>query len=246
MRSRIFGLENDYGVLIHYADAGRAGRDHALAAANVADEIVATVSGARTPTTRHLFNGAVAYVDLGHPEYATPECSNPFELAAADRAGERLYAQATASVAERLGLRLWLLKNNLDSAGNTYDCHENYLIPRDVCYKDLVRALTPLLITRPIFAGAGSPPRAGTCDEFSLSQRAWHLNTDQPGVLGPARDLVSTRADPHADVLRWRRLHVTAGDSNLSEYVTALKVGVVALFLRCYEDGVDPSVNYHR
>src|SRR5436305_1412828 len=57
------------------------------------------------------------------------------------------------------------------------------------------------------------------------------------------RPLVNTRDEPHADVNRYRRFHVIVGDSNMSEWATALKVGTTALVLDLIENGTAPELD---
>jgi proteasome accessory factor A len=56
------------------------------------------------------------------------------------------------------------------------------------------------------------------------------------------RPLVNTRDEPHADANRYRRFHVILGDSNMSEWATAMKIGTTALVLDLIERGEAPQI----
>ncbi|MEE8494785.1 MAG: proteasome accessory factor PafA2 family protein, partial [Nitrospirales bacterium] len=91
-----------------------------------------------------LGNGGRLYVDGAHPEYSTPECTNPRELVAYERAGERILAQCVQFAAKLRGKEQFVVyKNNTDGKGNSYGYHENYLLARSVPFERLVRALVP-------------------------------------------------------------------------------------------------------
>jgi len=207
MKRRIFGLENEYGLTCTLNGQRRLSPD------NVARYLFEKViPGARNANV-FLENGARLYLDTGfHPEYATPECDDVAELVIHDKAGERIVEDLLHQAEKRLredGIsgNILLFKNNTDSAGNSYGCHENYLVSRDVSFQRLAEALIPFFVTRQIFAGAGK-------------------------VLQTPRGF-----EPHADAERYRRLHVIVGDSNMSEVATYLKIGTTALVLDMIEDG---------
>ena len=101
-----------------------------------------------------LDNGARFYVDMGHPEYSTPECSNPKDLVIADKAGELVVGRAAKAVNPEIRI----FKNNSDGQGNSYGTHENYLMNRvtsDEFKERVVPALLPFFVTRQIFTGSG-------------------------------------------------------------------------------------------
>ncbi len=190
-------------------------------------------------TATCLPDGGRLYVDHGHPEYATPECTGAAQTVLADRAGELLLARAVALLGAR-GQGARLFKNNVDGKGATYGTHENYLVPRRVAFDDLVSALVPFLATRPLLVGAG---RAGSGlvsqdATFQVSQRADYL--EQVVGLGTTvdRPLVNTRDEPHADPQRWRRLHLVVGDANCLDTISWLKLGMTSLVLQVLADGV--------
>jgi proteasome accessory factor A len=190
-----------------------------------------------------LPNGARLYVDTGfHPEYATPECDDLCDLVASDRAGERIIEQLVRSAQRRLperGLRgeVRAFKNNADHAGNSYGCHENYLVSRATDFGTLVEGLVPFLVSRQVFAGSGKIERGPRGVEYHLSQRAQHISEELSGGTVTSRPIINTRDEPHADASRFRRLHVIVGDSNMSEVATYLKVGATTLVLDMIEDG---------
>jgi proteasome accessory factor A len=188
-----------------------------------------------------LMNGARLYVDHAHPEYSTPEVTNVRDLIAYERAGERTMEAARRAATSLLppGQTVLLHKNNSDRKGNSYGCHENFLIARRTPFKDIVAHLTPFLVTRQIFCGAGkvgSENRATPCD-YQISQRADFFETEVALDTMVKRPIINTRDEPHADREKYRRLHVIIGDSNLCEVSTYLRVGVTAIVLALIEDG---------
>jgi proteasome accessory factor A len=187
-----------------------------------------------------LTNGARYYVDHAHPEYSTPECENALELVLADKAGERVLARSMQAARRLLdpGQEIVVYKNNSDGKGNSYGTHENYLVDRQVPFASLVRVLLPWFVTRQVFTGAGkvgSENGAGDV-EFQLSSRADFFEEEVGLETTLKRPLVNTRDEPHADPQRYRRLHVIAGDANLCEVATFLKVGTTAIVLAMIED----------
>ncbi len=191
-----------------------------------------------------LENGARLYLDVGsHPEYATPECDKLIELVAHDKAGERIIANLQRIAEQRLreeGIRgdIYLYKNNTDSAGNSYGCHENYLVPREGDFQKMLDILIPFLVTRQIFSGAGKLLQTARGPIYSISQRADHIWEGVSSATTRSRPIINTRDEPHADAEKYRRLHVIAGDSNMSEYATYVKVGTTAALLEMIETGV--------
>ena len=188
-----------------------------------------------------LTNGARYYVDHTHPEYSTPECADALELVCADKAGERILARSMLA-ARRLtdpGQEIVVYKNNSDGKGNSYGTHENYLVDRAVPFATLVRNLLPWFVSRQVFTGAGkvgSENGAGAVD-YQISQRADFFEEEVGLETTLKRPIVNTRDEPHADPQQYRRLHVIAGDANLCEVATFLKVGTTAIVLAMIEDG---------
>jgi proteasome accessory factor A len=191
-----------------------------------------------------LENGSRLYLDVGsHPEYATPECDSLYDVVAHDKAGERILEGLVESAERRLaeeGIRgdIYLYRNNTDSAGNSYGCHENYLIRRQADFQRTIDTLIPYLVTRQIWAGAGKLLNTARGTVFSLAQRAEHIWEASSSATTRSRPIINTRDEPHADAERYRRLHVIAGDSNMSEYATYVKVGATVALLQMLEDEV--------
>jgi proteasome accessory factor A len=189
-----------------------------------------------------LANGGRLYVDGAHPEYSTPECSTPREVVAFERAGERILAQSLREMARVLGREQYVLyKNNSDGKGNSYGYHENYLVSRAVPFENIVRVLTPFLVTRPIFAGAGKVGAENQTSpaEYQISQRADFFECLVDLNTMVKRPIVNSRDEPHADSARFRRLHVIAGDANMAEVSTYLKVGTLDIVLDLLEAGAE-------
>ncbi len=199
-----------------------------------------------------LTNGARLYVDHAHPEYSTPEVTNPRDAVRWDKAGERVMAiaaeHAAATIPGAGGIQLY--KNNTDNKGASYGCHENYLMRRQTPFADIVRHLTPFFVSRQVMVGAGRVGigQDGRQHGFQISQRADFFEVEVGLETTLKRPIINTRDEPHADPERYRRLHVIIGDANMSEVSTYLKVGTTALVLAMIEErwfadtGVDLSV----
>jgi Pup amidohydrolase len=189
---------------------------------------------------RVLENGARFYNDHGHPEYATPECADLRSLVAHDKAGERIVLEAARTYAEAAGKSVGIFKNNTDFHGASYGTHESYVLKRGVPWDDVVRTLAPFLATRIIYAGAGKvgiEERGAVWCDYQISQRADFFSVLQSVDTLANRPLVNTRDEPHGDPRRARRLHVIAGDANMSEYATALRVGALNCVVALLETG---------
>ncbi len=192
-----------------------------------------------------LTNGARLYVDHAHPEYSTPECTDPRQAALYDKAGEMIMAQAVASARSMMPAeeRMFVHKNNSDGKGNSYGAHENYLVARSVPFGEIVRHFTAFLVTRQIFTGAGKVgaengrPGVG----FQLTQRADFFEEEVGLETTLKRPIINTRDEQHADSAKYRRLHVIIGDATMSEVQTFLKLGSAALMLDAVEDGALPE-----
>lgn len=239
MDRRIFGLENEYGVTCTLKGQRRLSPDE------VARYLFRRVVSWGRSSNVFLENGARLYLDVGsHPEYATPECDSLLDLVTHDKAGERILEGLVVSAEQRLGEEgirgvVYLFKNNTDSAGNSYGCHENYLTSRRDDFAHYSETLIPFLVTRQIYAGAGKVFQTARGAMYCLSQRAEHIWEGVSSATTRSRPIINTRDEPHADAERFRRLHVIVGDSNMSEYATYLKVGSMAIVLRMLEN---PSV----
>ncbi len=186
-----------------------------------------------------LANGARFYNDHGHPEYSTPECADLRSLVAHDKAGERIALQCAQIYGARIGKSVEIWKNNTDFHGASYGSHESYLVRRDVAWDAFVAGLAPFLATRIIFCGAGKvgcEERGHDCD-YQLSQRADFFSVLQSVDTLNNRPLVNTRDEPHGDARAFRRLHVIAGDANMSEWAIALRAGTTNLVAALIESG---------
>ncbi|MFG2906482.1 Pup--protein ligase [Kitasatospora sp. NPDC048286] len=238
MDRRIFGLENEYGVTCTFRGQRRLSPDE------VARYLFRRVVSWGRSSNVFLRNGARLYLDVGsHPEYATPECDDVVELVTHDKAGERILEGLLVDAERRLheeGIAgdVYLFKNNTDSAGNSYGCHENYLVARHGEFSRLADVLIPFLVTRQLICGAGKVLQTPRGAVYCVSQRAEHIWEGVSSATTRSRPIINTRDEPHADAERYRRLHVIVGDSNMSETTTLLKVGSTDLVLRLIEAGV--------
>src|ERR1700712_2488636 len=238
VQRRIFGIENEYGVTCTFHGQRRLSPDE------VARYLFRRVVSWGRSSNVFLRNGARLYLDVGsHPEYATPECDDVVSLVTHDKAGERVLEGLLIDAEQRLhdeGINgdIYLFKNNTDSAGNSYGCHENFLVGRSGEFGRLADVLIPFLVTRQLICGAGKvlqPPRGAV---YCLSQRAEHIWEGVSSATTRSRPIINTRDEPHADAEKYRRLHVIVGDSNMCETTTMLKVGTAHLVLEMIEAGV--------
>ncbi len=238
MERRIFGMENEYGVTCTLHGQRRLSPDE------VARYLFRRVVSWGRSSNVFLENGSRLYLDVGsHPEYATPECDSLYDLVAHDKAGERVLEGLVQSAEERLaeeGIRgkIYLFKNNTDSAGNSYGCHENYLVARQGDFQRMIDMLIPFFVSRQIWAGAGKLNQTPKGTAYCLAQRADHIWEGVSSATTRSRPIINTRDEPHADAERYRRLHVIAGDSNMSEYATYAKVGATTAILQMFESGI--------
>ncbi|MGO8826934.1 MAG: proteasome accessory factor PafA2 family protein, partial [Acidimicrobiales bacterium] len=236
MERRIFGVENEYGVTFTLRGQRRLSPDE------VARYLFRRVVSWGRSSNVFLENGARLYLDVGsHPEYATPECDRISDVVVHDKAGEWILAQLVTGAQARLreeGIRgeVYLFKNNTDSVGNSYGCHENYLTERNDEFNRYTEVLIPFLVSRQIYAGAGKVLQTARGAVFCLSQRAEHIWEGVSSATTRSRPIINTRDEPHADAERFRRLHVIVGDSNMSEYATFLKIGTTSILLAMLED----------
>ena len=265
MKDRIFGLETEYGCLAPEHEGFVSPdaisvkvKDHIFHSDRIGIVDIHYRGRDEPPGNGgFLFNAGRVYIDMGHLEYATPECMGLWDVLAADKAGDFILNRALQALG--LGKEASFLKNNVDHyTGATFGCHENYLIRRNVPFSTVViPALLPFLVTRQIFCGAG---RVGSYDDsfyyygrderdevdredpvtFQISQRADHIVTEIYQWIQFSRAIINTRDEPLADHSKYRRLHLLVGDSNMSEYASALKIGTTALVLNLLERKIFP------
>src|SRR5215204_1536571 len=236
MERRIYGLENEYGVTCTLRGQRRLSPDE------VARYMFRRVVSWGRSSNVFLQNGARLYLDVGsHPEYATPECDSLYELVVHDKAGERILERLVESAEQRLAEEsirgtIYVFKNNTDSAGNSYGCHENYLTSRHDDLGHYAEVLIPFLVSRQIYAGAGKVLHTARGATYSIAQRAEHIWEGISSATTRSRPIINTRDEPLADAERFRRLHVIVGDSNMSEYTNFLKMGTASIVLRMLEE----------
>ncbi|MFT7834762.1 Pup--protein ligase [Saccharothrix sp. BKS2] len=238
MQRRIFGIETEFGVTCTFHGQRRLSPDE------VARYLFRRVVSWGRSSNVFLRNGSRLYLDVGsHPEYATAECDDLAQLVTHDKAGERILEDLLVDAERRLadegiGGDIFLFKNNTDSAGNSYGCHENYLVARAGEFSRIADVLLPFLVTRQLICGAGKVLQTPRGAVYCLSQRAEHIWEGVSSATTRSRPIINTRDEPHADAERYRRLHVIVGDSNMSEMTTLLKVGSTNLVLEMIEQGV--------
>jgi proteasome accessory factor A len=238
MQRRIFGIETEFGVTCTFHGQRRLSPDE------VARYLFRRVVSWGRSSNVFLSNGSRLYLDVGsHPEYATAECDDLIQLVTHDKAGERILEDLLVDAERRLadegiGGDIFLFKNNTDSAGNSYGCHENYLVTRAGEFSRIADVLLPFLVTRQLICGAGKVLQTPRGAVYCLSQRAEHIWEGVSSATTRSRPIINTRDEPHADAERYRRLHVIVGDSNMAESTTLLKIGTANLVLEMIEQGV--------
>jgi proteasome accessory factor A len=236
---RIFGLETEFGLHLDTATT------RPITPEEVAGHLFHSVVQWGRSSNVFLTNGSRLYIDVGaHPEYATAEADNLTDLIALDKAGERIVQALVQGGEERLraaGIEgtIHLYKNNTDSAGNSYGCHENYLVRRRADFKAFASDLLPFLVTRQIATGAGCVTRTPQGAHFSFSPRADHMWEGMSSATTRSRPMINTRDEPHANAELYRRMHVIVGDSTMAEPTVLLKMGSTDLILRLMEARVE-------
>ncbi|UIZ93145.1 Pup--protein ligase [Corynebacterium sp. CNCTC7651] len=232
---RIMGVETEFGVTAY-----RDGKT-VLTPEEVARYLFRPVVSKHRSSNIFTQNASRLYLDVGsHPEFATAECDSVSQLLAYDKSGEYLYSQLAeqaveALAADRIAADVFLFKNNVDSMGNSYGTHENYLISRELVLKSFGKQLLPFLVTRQLICGAGMIKKG----EFVISQRADQVWEGVSSATTRTRPIINTRDEPHGDSRRFRRMHVIVGDSNMSEPTFALKVGSTLLVIEMLEAGFE-------
>lgn len=262
---KVCGVETEYGILVRGGESNPVAASSVLINAYVNDRRVDwdfedespgvdargfSYEDALAPEVEShlvnavLTNGARYYVDHAHPEISTPECSDAVQALVFDRAAEEIVRRSMALAAPLLpdGAELLIHKNNSDGKGNSYGCHENFLVARETPFGRLVAQITPHFVTRQVFCGAGkvgseAPGHASDDVDFQISQRADFFEEEVGLETTLKRPIVNTRDEPHCDPQKYRRLHVIVGDANMSEGATLLKLGTTSLVLGMIEDG---------
>ena len=234
MDRRIYGIETEYGITCTLRGQRRLTPDE------VARYLFRSVVQWGRSSNVFLENGGRLYLDVGsHPEFATPECDSIADVCTYERAGNRILNNLVALAEARMreeGIRgtVYLFKNNTDSAGNSYGCHENYLTGRDGDARH-ESVLIPFLVARQLICGAGRTVSTSRGPVFCLSQRAEHIWEGVSSATTRSRPIINTRDEPHADGDVYRRLHVIVGDSNMAPDSNVLKLGTAAIVLRMVE-----------
>ena len=232
---RIMGVETEFGVTAF--EHGKA----VLTPEEISRYLFRPVVAEHRSSNIFTDNASRLYLDVGsHPEYATAECDSVTQLLNYDKAGEVIFSDLATQAEQalerdRVGGKVFLFKNNVDSKGNSYGTHENYLISRELALKSFGMQLLPFLITRQLLCGAGMIKKG----RFVLSQRADQVWEGVSSATTRTRPIINTRDEPHGDSHRFRRMHVIVGDSNMAEPTFALKVGSTLLVIEMLEAGFD-------
>ncbi len=265
---KVLGIETEYGIIVRGGDNNPVSASSMLINAYVAAQRAAKRVGwdfedeqptndARGDTMDEsiapevettlvnavLTNGARYYVDHAHPEISSPEVTTAREAVVWDRAADEIVRDSMEHARALLpaGGEIIIHKNNSDGKGNSYGCHENYLLDRELPFGRMATQITAHFVTRQIFTGAGKvgcelPGRPHDDIGYQISQRADFFEEEIGLETTLKRPIVNTRDEPHADPQKYRRLHVIVGDANMSEIATYLKVGTTAIVLSMIED----------
>lgn len=238
---RVFGIETEYGITC----ASTVGGEPPLDAQEAAEKLFEPLVVAGKSTNTFLRNGGRLYLDVGaHPEYATAECKDLWDLLAQVRAGSEIFADMASQTTQTLqgeGVpgQVHLFANNFDSSGNSYGCHENYLLRRRRDFREVADALITFFVTRQIVTGAGDVKKGEDGEHYySFSARSDQMHDALSAATTRVRPIINTRDEPLGDSGAYRRLHVIVGDTNIAEPSTALKVGATDLVLHATERGV--------
>ena len=237
LQRRIFGIETEYGLTCVAPDGTRR-----LTPDDAARYLFKKVVQWGKSSNVFLSNGSRLYLDVGsHPEYATCECDSFEDAIAHERAGDAILHQMAVEAedamrAEGVDGKVFLFKNNTDSAGNSYGCHENYLVGRSGDFADMARFLVPFFITRQLIVGAGKVVQTAKGAHFAISQRADHMWDGVSSATTRSRPIINTRDEPHADAELYRRMHVIVGDSSMSQTTNLLKIASTHALLCFLED----------
>lgn len=244
MQRRIFGIETEYGITCSDRATGRP----AMEAEAAARELFASALRQSRSTNLFLPNGGRLYLDVGaHPEYATAECDQLWDLLAQIRAGAQILADMAQEGDQRLlaagtDASIHLFGNNQDYEGNSYGCHENYMLRRSRDFRDVADSLVAFFVTRQIVVGAGDLRRGEDGEvRYLISSRADRMQDAVSAATTRSRPIINTRDEPLGDASSYRRLHVIVGDTNVAEPTTALKVASADLVLGAVEQGVNLS-----
>ncbi|MCF2706221.1 Pup--protein ligase [Arcanobacterium haemolyticum] len=233
------GIETEYGLTC----ASTTGAQPPLDPEAAAQILFQPIIDEGRSTNTFLSNGARLYLDVGsHPEYATAECDSIDDLLANDRAGELLFADLAQRANAKLGEqnvpgRIHLFKNNNDAEGNSFGCHENYLVRRRPDYRARISSMLPFFVTRQIVVGAGHLRRTDEGVSYEFSQRASQMWDAISSASTRSRPMINTRDEPHGDAELYRRMHVIVGDSNVAQATTGLKIAATEALLVMAEDG---------
>lgn len=244
MTRRLYGLETEYGITCATDD----GSPSPLTAEQSARELFATMTRKGRSTNAFLPNGGRLYLDVGaHPEYATAECDSLEDLLAQDRAGAQLLSamatEANASIsASGLAAKIHLFRNNFDFEGNSFGCHENYLLKRRRDFREVADSLVAFFVSRQVLVGAGAVKAQASGEvAYCFSARSDQMLDAISAATTRARPIINARDEPLADASAYRRMHVIVGDSNMAEPSTALKVGSTELLLNALDAGAPLS-----
>ncbi|MDC1287559.1 proteasome accessory factor PafA2 family protein [Gammaproteobacteria bacterium] len=244
MNKTLMGLETEYAVTPYDKSGMPLNRMHySKCLVTAASEFYPSLFG-RDQRDLFLLNGSRFYVDSGadllNLEYSTPECTNPEELIAHIRAGDRMLA----GLARRLESsepelhQAFISKTNFDYCGHTSGSHENYL--HIAPQTRLAPQLIPHLVSRIIYSGGGGFNADASHVEFMLSPRVYFLEHLMSCESQHSRAIFTTKQEPLSNS-PYGRLHLLCGEGVRFELTEFLRFGVTALILRLVDAGLSPG-----
>jgi len=236
---RMFGIETKYAITGSAGDKSVPRESLVFQILHTARRQVASLPD-MCGNGIYLENGSRFYIDCGlHPEYATPECVNPWDAVRYVKAGEQLIARVLSQLEQEQG-KGWAVLCficNVDyGEHSTWGSHESYLHRTDPAH--LPGQLIPHLVSRVIYTGAGGFNPLCSGIDFTLSPRASHIVKVVSGDSTGNRGIFHTK-DESLSSQGYHRLHVLCGESLCSEAAMWLRVGATALVAAMIEGGLN-------
>ncbi len=207
-----------------------------------------------------LSNQGRLYWDCNRVEISTPETTNTIDLLIYEKAMERIVdyiRMMYQKFSKERGTteKVFVLKDSCTFDHKSAGYHENYMMERKAFQRmntEGYRNLIPHLVTRSIYTGAGDIRLEKDMEDkvvdfrdfYIIWPRAQFFKSDaSKDATELDRAIYNKRDESHSK--EHSRLHVVAGDGNMSETSIALKHGPTSMILRLFEDGKQPDLDFH-
>jgi len=177
-----------------------------------------------------LFNGGRIYEDCGHPEYASPESSNPMDAVRYSKAGETIVRDFVKDSKDYDFFKHVSDGRDHKGENGSFGAHESYSMKK-INWGSFIEQTLAFFTTRMIYAGAGGIFNG----KYEISQKARSINQNYCSRTTSDKSIINTKNESHSN--KYERFHLTSGDANMSEIAEYLKLGTTALVLDLYEDG---------